>query len=247
MLTWTNDSADSTTLRERHFRLTVAGEEVPGVLWTPPASATLAPLVLAGHGYGMSKLNLYPDSLSGDLVLRFGIAVAAIDLPLHGERRPADTKPENVDRAWTTYWREHGAARIASEFCAARDALGGVAGIDTRRVGYWGLSLGTQYGIGVLAECLQARAAVLGLFGLPEPGRWMRPYARGVTCPVFFIQQLSDEMHSAESTAALFNLLETRDKKLHTSEGGHTHVPPPIFDQAYAFLAAHLRQPGGGE
>ncbi len=69
----------------------------------------------------------------------------------------------------------------------------------------------------------------------------MRRYARGVTCPVYFIQQLADEIHEPARVAALFDLLETPDKTLHASDGGHTEVPRAVFENAYAFLAEHLR------
>ncbi len=140
-LEWTNDSPGANDVRERRFVLSVEAETISGVLWAPRQSGSETPLVLAGHGYGMDKLRLYPDTLGSDLAQR-GCAVAAIDLPLHGERRPSQSDRTSVDTMWTAYWREFGASRIAAEFCVLARALDAAGAADGSRVAYWGLSLG---------------------------------------------------------------------------------------------------------
>jgi fermentation-respiration switch protein FrsA (DUF1100 family) len=72
----------------------------------------------------------------------------------------------------------------------------------------------------------------------------MRRYAPRVGCPVFFIQQLDDELHAADRVRALFDLLASAEKTLYTSPGGHVDVPKHIFGQAYDFLGKHLRADG---
>jgi pimeloyl-ACP methyl ester carboxylesterase len=225
-------------LIERPFAIDCAGERVPGSLWTPDGPDTPRPLVLAGHGFTLHKRALFPSTLAADLTQR-GFTVAAIDAPGHGERQPdrgADRAAS--DRAWREHWREFGATRIAAEYSAALDWL--ESELDVSAVDYWGLSLGTQYGVGWLASEPRVRAAVLGLSGLPEPGPRITAYAAGVRCPVFFIQQLDDEVCPADRSQALFDRLGTAEKALRASPGKHTEVPRSVFEEAYEFLEEEL-------
>jgi dienelactone hydrolase len=138
------------------------------------------------------------------------------------------------------HWSTNGASLIAEEHTAIIDALAGHPEVDTTRVGYFGLSLATQYGIGILASEPRIRAAVLGLFSLADPGVLMRRYAPRVHCPVYFIRQLEDEIHPADRVSALFDLLASPEKDLRSSGGAHIEVPQQIFEDAYDFLAKHL-------
>jgi dienelactone hydrolase len=224
-------------MNESTFTIELHGERIRGILWTPD-DVSRRPLVLAGHGFGQHKRALYPPTLAEDLTAR-GFAVAAIDAPHHGNRRTSDDPAANT-AAWDEHWRTHGASRIAQEHAAIIGTLATHPQIDAARIGYFGLSLATQYGIGVLAMEGRIRAAVLGLFSLADPGRLMRRYAPRAGCPIFFIQQLDDELHAADRARALFDLIASPDKELCSSPGGHTGVPAMVFDQAYNFLAEHL-------
>jgi dienelactone hydrolase len=225
-------------MNESLFAIESHGEHIRGVLWTPDG-ASRCPLVLAGHGFGQHKRALYPATLAADLTAR-GFAIAAIDAPAHGDRRTSDSL-DGIAAAWGEHWRAHGASRIAEEHTAVIDTLAAHPRVDANRIGYFGLSLATQYGIGVLASEDRIRAAVLGLFSLADPGRLMRRYAPRVGCPVFFILQLNDELHPADRAGALFDLLASPEKTLHASAGGHVDVPRHIFEQAYDFLESCLR------
>lgn len=224
-------------MNERTFTVRAHGEDVRGVLWSPEGARRRA-LVLAGHGLGMHKRAPYPLALAGDLVVR-GMCVAAIDAPEHGSRRRSDDMA-SIAEAWSEHWSTHGASRIATEHAALIDLASEWPEVDTARVGYWGLSLGTQYGIGVLASEPRIRAAVLGLFSLADPGRMMRRYSPRVGCPVFFILQHEDEIHPADRVQSLFDLLASGEKELHASPGKHTEVPVAVFEAGYDFLERRL-------
>ena len=75
-------------VRERRFVLGVAGRSVPGLLWTPDTTGGPRPLVLIGHGGANHKRTPYVLSLARRLARREGFAAAAIDGPVHGDRRP---------------------------------------------------------------------------------------------------------------------------------------------------------------
>jgi len=224
---------------EHTFDVVSARERIPGVLWTPDGPGPF-PVILAGHGFTLHKKALYPQALVADLTAR-GFAVAAIDAPGHGDRSPTtgdDTAA--VDRAWRAHWREHGAVVIAAEYRLLLDSLIARPDIDGSRIGWWGLSLATQYGIGVIAAEPRIRAAVLGLSALPDPAPRIAAYAESVRCPVFFIQQLDDEVAIPDRCRALYDRLASPDKTLAANPGSHTAVPRSVFDQGYAFLEHHL-------
>ena len=78
---FTSKHQHSNGLLEREFTL----GDVPGVLWTPPAGAAPAPLILIGHPGGLR--NLYPR-LAGRAqhCATNGFAAATIELPGCGDR-----------------------------------------------------------------------------------------------------------------------------------------------------------------
>lgn len=111
-----------------------------------------------------------------------------------------------------------------------------------RPVGYFGLSLGTQYGIPFVAEQPDIRAACFGLFGSqPAPKTpVMNHYAPRVSCPAFFVQQLDDEIHPVATTTHLYDSLGSADKVLSASPGLHAELPAETFRLAVNFVAGHL-------
>ena len=225
---------------ERTITVTASDRHITGLLWLPDNAQQDMPLVLAGHGFTLHKRALFPLTLVQDLNSR-GFAVAAIDAPAHGENAAEPRDAAAIDAAWRAHWREFGAALTAAEHSALLDATCAMPEIDGARIGYFGLSFGTHYGLGVLGKEARLRAAVLGLSALPNPGPRMVAYAPRVTCPVFFIQQLDDEIALANRARALFDLIGSRDKTLRASPGGHTAVPRVVFEEAYDFLEHHLR------
>jgi pimeloyl-ACP methyl ester carboxylesterase len=203
----------------------VVAAGVPGWLWLPECPPRA--LVLAGHGLGRDKRSVF----GGDALLRLpaehGVAVAAFDAPGHGERRGGESYREQ--------WRRVGGREIARELARAVDAL--QADLGPSPLGYWGLSLATQYGLAFLGAEPRVRAAVLGLF---RAGPRVLAYAARVRCPVWFVRQEDDELHPAGEVGALFDALGSTEKQLASSPGRHEAVPAPVLDQAVAFLVRHL-------
>jgi dienelactone hydrolase len=176
------------------------------------------------------------------LLTERGIAVAAIDAPEHGDRsRSVAGDAAAIDSAWRAHWRAFGAERIAMEWSATIDYLSELPEIDGARVGYWGLSLGTQYGVGVLAREPRVCAAVLGLSALPKPGPRIAAYAEAVRCPVMFLLQEGDEIAVRDRALALYERLGSAEKELRASPGSHTDVPQAVFDEAINWLMSRLR------
>jgi pimeloyl-ACP methyl ester carboxylesterase len=197
---------------------------LPGWLWLPDSPPRA--LVLAGHGLGCDKRNVFGSDALLRLPAQHGVAVAAFDAPGHGERREGE--------AYGEQWRRVGGREIARELVQAVDAL--AADLGSLPLGWWGLSLATQYGLAFLAKEPRVRAAVLGLF---RAGPRVVAYAARVRCPVWFVRQEDDEVHPARDVQALFDALGRREAARVESWTIRGRAGP-VLDGAVAFLLRHL-------
>ncbi|MDA8040103.1 MAG: alpha/beta hydrolase [Actinomycetota bacterium] len=228
----------------RYRSFVVDGEqgEVPGALWTTPGGSGL-PLVLIGHGASGSKQQDYVRALAHRLVLAHGVAAAAIDGPVHGDRRP----DKGVDGAlqfldFVKVWSSD-PCLTDSMVSDWRHTLDQLAALDdiAGPVGYWGLSMGTILGLPFVASEERVEAAVLGLMGIAGPtAERIAADAPRVTCAVLFLVQWSDELFPRETAFRLFDALGSPDKRLHANPGSHGSVPHDEFQASAAFLARRL-------
>ncbi|MEV1179318.1 alpha/beta hydrolase, partial [Nonomuraea sp. NPDC049784] len=137
--------------------------EIPGVLWTPEDAIGTRPLILMGHGGGQHKKA--PGILAGArrFVAEGGFAVAAIDVPNHGER----PKSEEFNRIATENRArmaagEDTAALVAAmhtlltgqtvaEWQAVLTAVQQLDHVGEGPVGYRGMSMGCGLGVPFVA------------------------------------------------------------------------------------------------
>jgi pimeloyl-ACP methyl ester carboxylesterase len=224
--------ADS-EMAEHRFNVTVDGELVPGLLWSPSDTQRTGPTLLLGHGRTAHKRSPHQLAL-GRLMARRGWNVVSIDAPDHGERRapdaapiPARADPDAVIRDWRS----------------AVDFLSNAAGIDTERVGYWGVSMGASLGISLIAGDGRIQAAVLGLMHADwpsPPGTRIRADAARLTCPVLFLVNWDDQRVPRLRAFELFDLIGSVDKRLHAYPGDHAELPKEAMTASVAFLARNL-------
>lgn len=225
-----------------------ADREIPGLLWTPAGAARTRPLVLIGHGAGSTKRDPRVVSLARRLVRHHSFAAAAIDGPVHGDRR-AD---RGVDGAlmfldFAQLWAADAsmADEMLADWMATVDALSELEGVGEGPVGWWGLSMGTIIGVPLLAADSRIEVAVLGLMGTRAPSEEFRKRivedARHVSCPVLFLVQWDDELMRRDDVLALFDEIGSADKTLHAHPGGHVDVPVEEMDASERFLVTHLR------
>ena len=229
---WTAEPATAKGVTERQFRV----GDAPGTLWQPDKGT--APLVLLGHGGGSSRRDPGVVATARRFVRHHGLAVAAIDAPLHGERGEQDVTFPDVQALMARMGKAEVIEQVVADWRATLDALLEVDGI-TARVGYWGLSMGTHLGVPVVAAEPRIEAAVLGLFGAMG-GERQRAAAAAVQVPVTFVVQLDDELIDRDSAIELFQLLGSRDKRLHAYPGKHIEVPLDEIEDNGAFLTRHL-------
>ncbi len=238
---------------ERRFTVARPAEPVPGILWTPEAATGPdpgpRPLVLFGHGGTQGKRAVNILALARRMVRHHGFAAAAIDLPYHGERRPADERDMPVEErrerlGRRMFGRDRAAVveQAVGDWTAVLDALQELAHVGAGPVGYWGLSMGSHFGVPLVAGEPRIVAAVLGLFGwAPTRGQQnVDELATRITVPVLFLVQWDDEIVPRDHALQLFDLLGSTDKTLHAHPGRHVEIPRAEHDAAEAHLARHL-------
>jgi dienelactone hydrolase len=235
----------------RRVPLTVrrAGEVFPAAVWLPVTPAPPKAVVLVGHGGGMHKNSWFVTRLAGHLAENLGYAAVAIDAPYHGERIPAEEKGLSVierrERMGLAAWRERNSratAQAVADWHAAIDAVLALDEVPDVPVGYYGVSMGTRFGIPLVAAESRITAAVFGLFSHPagHPEVAFARAARRVTVPVLFLMQWDDELFPRDDALALFDLLGPAAKTLHANPGGHLKIPLAEVNQGARFLSRHL-------
>jgi dienelactone hydrolase len=223
--------------------------EIPGVLWTPAGSAGTRPLILMGHGGGQHKQAPGIEVRARRFVAECGFAVAAVDVPGHGDR-PVDAEYDRI--ATENQARVAAGAELAPliagfqalvarqtvpEWQTVLDAVQGLGHVGAGPVGYWGVSLGCGLGVPFVAAEPRVRAAVLGLGGaLASAGA-----AAQITVPVEFLVQWDDERVPRAASLALFDAFASTEKTLHANPGPHGDLPQFETDSSLRFFLRHLR------
>jgi dienelactone hydrolase len=222
--------------------------EIPGVLWTPEGATGTRPLILMGHGGGQHKKAPGIVDRARRFVAECGFAVAAVDVPAHGDR----PKVEEYDRisAGMQARVEAGeelstllagfqalvARQTVPEWQAVLDAVQQVDDVGAGPVGYWGISLGCGLGVPFVAAEPRVRAAVLGLGGVTASAA----AAAAITVPVLFLVQWDDERVPRAQSLGLFDAFASAEKTLHANPGKHGELPPFETDSALRFFARQL-------
>jgi dienelactone hydrolase len=230
---------------ERGFTVERNGQSIPGVFWHPSTSSGPRPLVLMGHGGSAHKrtdrILMLGRMVSGD----YGWCAAAIDGPVHGDRGPVT---ETSHPAYVQMWKRPDTVQnMIDDWQATLDALSTLAEVDRARVGYWGVSMGTMFGLPYVASDHRVRVAVLGKAGMSGSSVvrsgidvHFRLFAPKVQIPVLFVMQWDDERFDRQGQLALFDQLGTQDKRLHAYPGQHADNGPDAFEAQAAFLKRYL-------
>lgn len=242
---WTSDGVAAAGVRERGFTVVRQGQTVPGVLWQPAAISGRSALVLMGHGGTGHKRNERMNMLGRLFAGDYGWCAAAIDGPAHGERGPADD-PERSN--YRLMWQRPNIVKsMIDDWRATLDGLCGLESVDASRVGYWGVSMGTMFGLPYVANESRVRAAVLGKAGMTGPSvvrsgidAHFRQHAQNVHVPVLFTMQWDDERFDRTGQLTLFDMIAAKDKRLHAYPGEHSGNGPEAFVVQAEFLKRYL-------
>jgi len=244
-LSWTEDATNSGGVSARAFAIERAGQTIPGVLWQPATPSGPQPLILMGHGGSGHKRNARMAMLGKLFAAEYGWSAAAIDGPVHGERGPVT---EAGHPAYRQMWQRADVVdSMIADWRATLDALATLTTIDVKRVGYWGVSMGTMFGLPFVASDERVRVAVLGKAGMSGSSversgidKHFKKYAPQVSMPVLFTMQWDDERFERAGQLALFDLLGAKNKRLHAYPGQHVDNGPEAFAVQAEFLKGYL-------
>ncbi len=242
---WTEDAASSEGAFERGFRVERDGQTVTGVFWYPEEQPRPQPLVLMGHGGGGHKRNERMLMLGRMFAADYGWCAASIDGPEHGGRGPVTSSD---DPRYREMWQREGLVEgMIEDWRATLDVLSQLGEVDSARIGYWGLSMGTMFGLPFVASEPRVLAAVLGKAGMTGSSVErsgidvaFEAYAPRVSVPVLFSMQWDDERFDRAGQLDLFDRLGSEDKRLHAYPGEHIDNGPEAFDVQAEFLERYL-------
>lgn len=231
------------SLLEHHETiLTVTDRRVPLAWWIPAHPTGPLPLVLVGHGGSGHKTS----ALVLDIVKRLlpaGIAVAAIDGPVHGQRREVFVDGPVVRDEFRELWSQGGNVNaMVEDWQAALNHLCLIADIDQRRVAWYGISMGTAYGVPVVAADPRIQSAVLGMWGTCRaPNDRLIADAHRITVPVLFQVKRDDAIFTAAGQRDLYDHIASSNKEFVEYDGGHVDPAGEQLDDIARFLQVQLR------
>lgn len=230
---------------QREFSVSYGARSVPGVLWAPVRPSPGRPVVLFGHGASGDRHQTPIPYVARKLVADAGFFAVSIDGPVHGRRKVGD----GARGAFAVEWRRDDCvADMLDDWRAVLDTMQQQPDVGTGPVGYWGLSMGSIFGVPLVAAEPRIAVAVLGLLGLVGPTETYRQQLRlaaaAMTCPVLFLMQLEDELFARDQYLALFDGIASTDKRLHANPGLHPEVPTEELDFSAEFLRRYLAGEG---
>lgn len=196
---------------------------IPTTLWTP-IGGPVRGLILVGHG-GQGHRDDERMRGTVEMLAAHQCASLLIDGPVHGERRSDGGRARQVVQAeWRRYWHSDPeiSAMVADWDLALAWALARIGDVP---VGYHGLSMGTLYGLPLLARTERIVAAVLGMWGPDNlTGSRLMADAVGVQQPLWFYQRWDDQLFDRQGQLDLFDSLGAASKHLVAEPG--QHAPP---------------------
>jgi hypothetical protein len=227
-----------TPMNTYDFKVDGADHAIPCAIWLP-ANSRLRGLVLVGHGGSRHKRSDSVCSLAQRLVGQFSFAIASIDGPIHGERsaNPSLT-PKEMQRGFLELWQagDGHVASMVEDWRAVIHRLLASPEIGDVPVGYAGVSMGTAYGLPLIAAEPLIQAAAVGMWSANYAcGDRLLQAATNVLCPVQFIARHEDEIFDWAGTKDLFDRIASQDKRMLVLPGKHVESEEQ-FDQMASFL-----------
>jgi len=230
----------------RDFRIETDGRPVTGALWLPPEADADTALVLCGHGASGNRYQR-PIPYLAEHFIAAGVATLALDGPVHGLRQQG---PGGRAALAVELQRPASIDDMVADWLLALATIRETCGLNSGPLAYFGLSMGTLFGIPLLASApardIGFRASVLGLAGTTGAvsflGDRLAQDAARIDHPVLYLMQLEDELFDRDGYLALFDSLGTTDKRLHANPGLHPEVSTEEVDASVAFILQRLWQ-----
>jgi len=215
---------------------------VTGALWLPAEVGADVPLLVLGHGASGDRYQRPLPGLAQRYADELGGPSLAMDGPVHGLRavEPGGRAALAIERQ-----RPTALADVVEEWHFAIDLALGHEAIGSRPLAYFGLSMGSAFGIPMIAERDDVVVSTLGLLGVEglfgDTKHELLDSAAKITHPVLFLMQLEDELFGRDGCLELFDALASDNKRLHANPGLHPMVPNEEILFAFEFLQAHIQ------
>lgn len=240
-----SDADDGAKHATREFIAeTDSGRKRTGALWQP-TDLTSSSLIAFGHGASGNRYQAPIPYLAGKFV-QAGHSVVSIDGPVHGLRQVG---PGGREAFGAEMRRESMVDDMNADWRFAIDLARSNSRTEIDQLAYFGLSMGSIFGIPMLADSsreLPVVVATLGLLGSQGIGRrlgarLLRDAAK-LTCPILFLMQLEDELFSREGYLELFDTFASMDKRIHANPGLHPEVPAEEMRFSFEFMQKQLQK-----
>ena len=221
-----------------------SGRKRTGAVWLPSDDSTSDYIVAFGHGASGDRYQAPIPYLAGKFS-GAGHLVVSIDGPVHGLRQQG---PGGREAFGAEMRRETMIDDMNADWRYAIDVACSMANLQPKQLAYFGLSMGSIFGIPMLADehrQLPVKVATLGLLGSQGLGHRLGSRlladATKIACPILFLMQLEDELFTREGYLELFDALGSEDKRIHANPGLHPAVPGDEMRFAFEFMNRHLQ------
>jgi dienelactone hydrolase len=239
-------------LNAQRFEIVSRGDFVPGILYRPdPIPQSPLPLLLLQHGTSEGMRSQALECAA--TWVEKGLAVATIDLPLHGERSSPKLSERLISGLHqiatgstldpeTRALVEEFARQATSDLIRTMDALAALQAIDGDRLGFMGVGLGAIVGSYLLAHDPRPRAAVLALTRGGQGPRDLDPatYLSNTSGPaILIVAARGNERDSATTPDALFEAASEPKAFLGLPKNSRS-LPDEAIAEIWRFLSKEL-------
>ncbi|MBV1879521.1 MAG: hypothetical protein KUG79_17905 [Pseudomonadales bacterium] len=221
-----------------------SGRKITGALWLPEpgkADSTAEPtLVCFGHGASGDRFQTPICSLAYRFTVEAGLPVLSLDGPVHGLRQKGEGGRAAL---YPELQRQDSVRDMIEDWHVAVACVQARKEVGQGKLAYFGLSMGSIYGIPFLGTRTDVIVAAIGLLGAAENfphSAAVIAAAKKISCPLVFFMQLEDELFEREHCLHLFDQLASVDKRLHANPGLHPEIPDEEIDYAFQFMRGHI-------
>ena len=234
---WT-DAKDNHDNPTREFRILRKDmRDITGALWLPETAVVGKTLICCGHGAYGDRYQA-PISQLAECFVSAGLPVLSLDGPVHGLRKVGDG---GRTAFFPEYQRDNSLVDMTADWSCAVEQIRSEMSIG--KLAYFGLSMGSLFGVPFVASRSDVSVAALGLMGVQPDfphGETLLKAAALIECPIVFLMQLEDELFSRQGCLDIFDAFASKDKRLHANPGLHPEVPEEEIDFTFNFMLAHI-------
>ncbi len=235
------DTTDERGACTREFRIKRVGKrDITGAVWLPDSVVPGSTLVCFGHGASGNRYQAPICDLAARFVGEANLAVLSIDGPVHGLRQVGDGGRKAFFPEFKT---QECLVEMTEDWNCAITGTQSLSEVGIGKLAYFGLSMGSIFGIPLIASRKDVTVATLGLIGVQSDfphDKEILAAASQISCPLLFLMQLEDELFNRGGYLRVFDAFESSDKRIHANPGLHPEIPAEEIDFAFDFLTAHI-------